>query len=123
IALRFDAEERADGRRLLGLLVGFGGVVMLLGIDVAGRVDELIGALMILLATVGYAIGPMVVKHQLGGLHPLGSVSGSLVVSAALLAPPALLSAPPSVPSAAAIGSVMVLGIVCSAIAFVLYFA
>ena len=37
LALRFDAEERATGARLAGLLLGLAGVVALMGIDVAGR--------------------------------------------------------------------------------------
>ena len=43
--------------RLAGLLIGFGGVVALVGIDVAGNADELLGAALILLAAVGYAAG------------------------------------------------------------------
>ena len=52
LALRFDESERPTPARALGLVVGFGGVVVLLGIDVSGNVKELIGAGAILLATV-----------------------------------------------------------------------
>ena len=48
LAIRFDPEERATGRRLVGLVVGLAGVVVLMGIDVAGETDELLGALAIL---------------------------------------------------------------------------
>src|SRR3954447_8594868 len=65
LALRFDHAERAGGRRLVGLLVGFAGVMALVGIDVAGRPDELLGAGAILLAAVGYAAGPMLLKRKL----------------------------------------------------------
>ena len=44
LAIRFDPEERATGRRLVGLVVGLAGVVVLMGIDVAGETDELLGA-------------------------------------------------------------------------------
>ena len=44
LALRFDPAERATGWRLVGLFVGLAGVVALVGIDVAGRGDELLGA-------------------------------------------------------------------------------
>src|SRR5688572_9052696 len=44
LAIRFDHSERASGRRLVGLLVGFAGVIALVGIDVAGRTEELLGA-------------------------------------------------------------------------------
>ena len=48
-------------------MVGFTGVVALVGLDVAGDTDELIGAGAILLAATGYAAGPMVLKRQLVG--------------------------------------------------------
>ena len=44
LALRFDRAERVTGRRLVGPAIGFAGVVALVGIDVAGRPDELLGA-------------------------------------------------------------------------------
>ena len=57
LALRFDPAERAHGSRLVGMLVGFSGVVVLIGVDVAGSTDELLGALAVLLAALGYAAG------------------------------------------------------------------
>jgi drug/metabolite transporter (DMT)-like permease len=122
LAVRFDQEERVHGARLVGLFVGLAGVVVLFGIDVAGSTDELVGALAILLATVGYAGGPLVVKRHLGGHQPLGAVAVAMAISAVLLAPAAALSAPDAVPSGEALGSLVALGIVCTALAFVLYF-
>src|SRR3954467_9269060 len=57
LALRFDAAERATGRRLVGLLVGFSGVIALVGVDLAGSSRELVGAAAIALAALGYAAG------------------------------------------------------------------
>ncbi len=57
LAIRFDQAERASGRRLVGLLIGLSGVVVLMGIDVAGKPDELLGAAAILVAALGYAVG------------------------------------------------------------------
>jgi drug/metabolite transporter (DMT)-like permease len=123
LALRYDAEERPSGSRLVGMLVGFGGVIALLGIDVAGSSRELVGALLILLATIGYAAGPMIIKHKLSGAHPLGPVTAALVVSALILTPFAAISAPSQLPSGEAIASVVTLGVACSALAFVAFFA
>jgi drug/metabolite transporter (DMT)-like permease len=123
MSLRFDPSEGVTRGRLAGLLVGFAGVVVLLGIDVAGRPQELLGAAMILVASVGYAIAPMIVKRSLSDVVPLGPVTGSVVVGALLLAPLALVSAPGMAPTPAALGSVVVLGVVCSALAFLLFFA
>ena len=72
LAIRFDHAERAHGSRLVGLVVGFLGVVVLLGLDVAGRPGELLGAGAILLAAVGYAAGPMIIKQRFSDLDPLG---------------------------------------------------
>ncbi len=65
LAIRFDRAERATGIRLVGLLVGLGGVVALVGIDVAGKTDELIGTGLIVLAAAGYAVGPMVLNRKM----------------------------------------------------------
>jgi drug/metabolite transporter (DMT)-like permease len=123
IALRVDHEERAEGSRLVGLLVGFAGVVVLLGIDVAGRPGELIGGLAILLAAVGYAIGPMIIKHRFARLDPLGPVTASLGISALALLPFVLAAPPDTAPSAQTIASVIVLGVACSAGGFLFFFA
>ncbi len=122
LAFRIDADERVTGSRLAGLLVGLVGVAVLLGIDVAGS-NELIGALMILVAALGYAIGPFIVKRWLSDVHSLGPLTVALWVSTVVLAPLALVSAPDAAPTAIAIGSVVVLGLVCSAAAFVVFFA
>jgi drug/metabolite transporter (DMT)-like permease len=121
LAVRFDPQERITGTRLIGLLVGLAGVAVLLGIDIAGRPDELLGAGMILVATLGYALGAILVKHRFGDVHPLGPTSGAFAIAAVLLAPVALLWMPESMPSVAAFGSVAVLGIACSALALTLY--
>ncbi len=123
IALRFDRAERSVGGRLIGLLLGFAGVVALLGLDVAQRTGELLGAAAILAAAICYAIGPLIVKHRLADVDPLGTVTASLGFAALMLAPLALPSAPPALPSSEAVLSVVVLGIACSAAAFLLFFA
>jgi drug/metabolite transporter (DMT)-like permease len=123
MALRVDPDERAEGARLVGLMIGFAGVVVLLGLDVAGRPGELLGALAILLAAVGYAAGPMIIKHRFGDFDPLGPVTASMGISLLVLTPPALASAPTSMPSGDTIVSVLVLGLACSALAFLLFFA
>src|SRR5579859_1255367 len=44
LAMRFDHSEKPTPKRALGLVLGFGGVIALLGLDVAGRGQELLGA-------------------------------------------------------------------------------
>jgi drug/metabolite transporter (DMT)-like permease len=123
VALRFDPSERATGSRLAGMVIGLAGVVALLGIDVVGRPDELLGAGFILTATIGYAIGPMIVKHHLSDGDPRGPVAAALGIASLLLLPAAALSPPDAVPSSDAIGAIVVLGVACSALTFVIFFA
>jgi len=121
LALRFDPSERPTPVRAVGLLLGFGGVVALVGLDVAGRGGELLGAGAILLSAVGYAIGPMLIKLRMGGLDPRATIGVSLAIASVLLAPLAALNPPHVVPSAGAIACVVVLGLVCTAAAFVIF--
>jgi drug/metabolite transporter (DMT)-like permease len=122
MALRFDHAERASGWRLVGLFIGLGGVVALLGIDVAGRPQELLGAGMILLAAVGYATAGMLAKHRLSDLGPVGPAAAGLGLGALVLAPAGLLTAPTAMPDATAVGSLLVLGVFSTAIAFLAFF-
>jgi drug/metabolite transporter (DMT)-like permease len=121
LAMRFDPAERATGRRLVGLFVGMGGVVALVGIDVAGRSDELLGAGAIFLGAVGYACGPMILKSKLADLDPRATMGASLLVAAALLTIPAMLKPPETMPSADALLSLVVLGVLCTGLAFVIF--
>jgi drug/metabolite transporter (DMT)-like permease len=121
LAIRFDASERVRGRRLAGLLIGLSGVVALVGIDVAGQGDELLGALAILVAAFCYAIGPMVLKRHFAGLDQRASMGAALAIAAVLLTPAVALDPPTAPIPGEAIASLIVLGILCTAAAFVLY--
>ncbi len=121
LALRFDREERATGSRLAGLFVGFAGVVALVGLDVAGDSDELLGAAAVLLAAVGYAAGPMILKKKFSDIDPRASMAGALAVAAVVLTPAAIAAPPDTAISADAWVSLIVLGVFCTAAAFVLY--
>jgi drug/metabolite transporter (DMT)-like permease len=120
LALRFDPSERATGSRLVGLVVGLLGVVVLVGTDASGSPKSLLGAGAILIAAVGYAGGPMILKRHLTDLDPRAAMGASLAVAAVVLTPLAVVDAPTRAPSAGALGSVVVLGLVCTAVAFVL---
>jgi drug/metabolite transporter (DMT)-like permease len=119
LAIRFDPAERATGRRLVGLLIGLGGVVVLMGIDVAGKPDELLGAAAIVVAALGYAAGPMVLNRKLTDLDPRAAMGASLAIAGVALTPFAALTPPKEVPSADVLASLAVLGIACTALAFV----
>lgn len=122
LALRFDPTERVTGRRLVGLLVGFSGVVALVGLDVAGRTAELLGALAVLVAALGYAAGPMTLRAKLSDLDPRATMGASLAIATLLLTPLTALTWPSETPSADALIAVAVLGLLCTAAAFVVFF-
>jgi drug/metabolite transporter (DMT)-like permease len=122
LAVRFDHSERPTPTRLGGMLIGFAGVAALVGIDIGGRTDELVGAAVVLGAAVCYAIGPMIVKRRLSDVDPLGPVAASLGVATLLLTPLAAADLPDEPLSAEALWSVIVLGLICSALAFLFFF-
>ncbi len=119
----FGVHEALSRRRLLGLVVGFVGVVTLLGLDVVDGPLGWIGAACIVIATVGYATGSLIVQRYLSSVDELGAVAASLVVATAVLLPPAIVTAPGSVPSYLVLTSLVVLGVVCTATALWLYFS
>jgi len=83
-ALRLDPGERVTGLRLIGLLVGIGGVVTLLGLDVGGDQQRLLGAALVLLAAAGYAASALLIKRPaIAALPSLGVVAVECATEAA----------------------------------------
>jgi drug/metabolite transporter (DMT)-like permease len=121
IALRVDPSERPTAVRLAGLLTGLAGVVVLVGIDVAGSPRELVGVALIGVAAAGYAVGPMVLKARLGDLDPRAAMGASLALAMLFLTPFAAVSVPHEVPTGESLLSLVVLGLVCTALAFVIF--
>jgi drug/metabolite transporter (DMT)-like permease len=121
LTLWLDPSERPTRTRLVGLLIGFAGVVVFMGIDVAGRPGELLGAVATLFAAAGYATGPMVLKLRLPEADPRAIMAASLGIAALVLAPLAALDPPHGVPDWSALGAIAVLGLVCSAAGFVIF--
>lgn len=113
-------------KTITGLLLGFAGVVALVGIDsVSGFVDPLwVGA--VILASVGYALAPALIAHKIGFVPTAGVISLSMVFVGFIYLIPASLALPEEIAAGPAIESwiaLVVLGVVCSAIAFVIFFA
>jgi drug/metabolite transporter (DMT)-like permease len=121
LAVGFAPAERATGSRLVGLLVGFVGVIALVGLDLTGSAEELLGALAILGAAVGYAVGPMLLRAKLSGIDARAAMGVSLAVAAVVLTPFAALDLPDEVPPGSSLLSILVLGLFCTAVAFVVY--
>lgn len=112
--------DRLDWRRGLGLLVGLVGVAALVGLDV-GRGD-ILALLQVLVVAVCYAVGPFIQNRYLADLPGLGVIAASLALTAIGYAIPAAYQMPRQWPPASAIASVVVLGVVCTAVAFLIFF-
>jgi drug/metabolite transporter (DMT)-like permease len=120
LALSTGSRERLGPRTLAGLLVGLVGVAALVGLDTAG-------ASTLAIVEVGgvafcYALGPLILDRYLSGLPALGVIAASLTLTAIGYTPVALLHLPAAMPSAEVLASVVVLGVVCTALAFVFFF-
>lgn len=122
LAPLFGVKEKVSARRLFGLAVGFGGVVVLLGIGALEGWQQWLGAGLLLLGAVGYAAGPLVVQRYLHEVDELAAVAVSLAIATVLLLPAALYYAPLQLPSTGALLSLAMLGSVCTALAMSLYF-
>jgi drug/metabolite transporter (DMT)-like permease len=120
LSLRFMPAERLTRGRALGLAIGFAGVVALVGIDVAGDRDELLGAGAILLAAFGYACGPMIYQRRFATFDVRAAMGWSLLAAAVVLAPFAALDPPQEVTTDAA-AAILVLSFACTAAAFALF--
>jgi drug/metabolite transporter (DMT)-like permease len=122
IAPLFGVREKLGVRRMIGLGIGFCGVVAILGLDAGHGPMLWAGVACMLVSVAGYAIGPLVVERYLSDVDELGALAASLVVAMIMLAPLALLSAPAHTPSSLALASVAVLGLLCTALGLLLYF-
>jgi drug/metabolite transporter (DMT)-like permease len=124
LALRFDPGERVSRMRLVGLLIGMGGVVTLLGLDVGGDEQRLLGAFLVLLAAVGYAASALLIKRPtIAALPSLGVVAIECVTTTIVVMPLALTRLPSKIPDLEVIASLLVLGLICTALAYLLFFA
>ena len=113
--------DRIDSRRIAGLGLGFLGVAALVGLDVSFRDLGAVGE--VLLVAVGYAVGPMIIARRLNDLPPVGVVAASLGLTTLAYLPFGLLQFPSALPPVQVVVSVAILGVVCTALAFLLFFA
>ncbi|MDN5761064.1 MAG: DMT family transporter [Microlunatus sp.] len=121
IILTITGQDRLGPRRISGLALGLLGVALLVGLDV--HLDDLVAVGQILCVVVGYALGPIIITRRLADLPAIGVITGSLVIATAVYAPFAVVLRPTAPVSGAAIGSVVVLAVACTAVAFMVMFA
>jgi drug/metabolite transporter (DMT)-like permease len=113
--------ERLGRASLLGLLVGLAGVGAIVGTEIGGastRAFAELGAV-----AVCYAVGPIILARYLSGVPTLSVVAVSLGVTAVAYAPIAAIDLPDRMLSGRVIASVLGLAFLCTALAFLLFFA
>jgi drug/metabolite transporter (DMT)-like permease len=114
-------DDRLDRRRVLGLLVGMFGVAVLVGLNVSFK--DLGAVAEVGLVALGYATGPIIIARRLPSLPAVGVVAASLVLTALFYAPLALPQLPKALPSGKVLLAVLILAVVCTALAFLIFFA
>jgi drug/metabolite transporter (DMT)-like permease len=122
LALVFDHDERSQGWAAVGIVVGMLGVVLLFGLDLSGSGEEVVGGLMILLASLGYAIGALLQKHKLSGAPPVGIAGVQMAVATVLTLPLGLAGLPDHAPSVEAVASLVLLGAAGTGLAFLWFY-
>jgi drug/metabolite transporter (DMT)-like permease len=112
-------------KTLAGLAIGFTGVILLVGIDSLTGTFQPIYLLMLVLAALGYAIAPAIANAKLQGVPTVGVIGLSLSMVSVFYAIPALTNLPREIaagPSWQSVGSLVGLGVISSALAFVMFF-
>ena len=112
-------------KTLAGLAIGFTGVLLLVGIDSLTGTFDPIYLLMSVLAALGYAIAPAIANAKLQDVPTVGVIGLSLTMVAVFYAIPALTALPGEIaagPAWTSVGSLVGLGVISSALAFVLFF-
>jgi len=113
-------------KTLFGMIIGFAGVVALVGIDsLQGVIDPIwVGA--VILGSIGYAIAPAVIAHKIGFVPTTGVISLSMVFVGIAYLVPAMTQLPQEIANIPSLDSwlaLLGLGAICSALAFVLFFS
>lgn len=121
IAFATGGADRLGRTGLLGLLIGLLGVAAIVGGDYS--TSDPTALLQIGVVVVCYAIGPAILSRRLGGVPSLGVMALSLALSAITYVPITAGQFPSAVPSVNVIASIVILGVVCSAAAFLLFAA
>ena len=121
LARALGLDRRLGWTRILGLAVGICGVAVLVGLDVPRDEFWAVGAAA--LTVVGYATGPMVISTKLADTPALAVISLALSLNALIYAPIAWIQRPTEPVPASAWWSIIALGVLCTAIAFLIFFA
>jgi drug/metabolite transporter (DMT)-like permease len=120
VLVKVTGHEVMGARRLVGLLVGFAGVAAVVGFDVGASSPGPVAA--VGFVAVFYALGPLILARHLSHLPGLGVVAASLAVSLVIYVPFGVAQWPDRVPGGDTVLAVVGLAVICTAIAFLVFF-
>ncbi|QGZ54372.1 DMT family transporter [Paraburkholderia acidiphila] len=122
-------KDRLSGMRVVGLAIGFAGVLALVWDQVvthagdgASSTNAALAALAALVAAALYGVAASYTKRHLTGVDPLTVAAGTMTGATLVLAPIALLTWPAAPISLHAWGAVLGLGVACTGVAYLLFF-
>lgn len=116
-------KDRLTISAIIGLLIGFIGVYFLM-LDklLVDAQTVIIPTLAVLLASLCYGLSANYTKRYLSQIKPLALAAGSQISASVILIPISLLFLPQQMPSIAAFSAVMAIGIICTGIAYIIFF-
>jgi drug/metabolite transporter (DMT)-like permease len=119
LAIATRGRDRIGASGAVGMLIGLAGVAGIVGVG-AGSSNA--GAMVeMAFVVVGYSLGPAIMARRLDGLPPVGVMALAMAFTAVIYAPIAALEAPATIPSPQVLFALVVLGLVCTALAFILF--
>jgi drug/metabolite transporter (DMT)-like permease len=122
LAVWLDHEERSHGRGLVGLAVGMVGVALLCGLELSGSLDTLLGAAMLLLGALSYALGGFLGKSRVRGMTTVGAITGAMLGGTVALAPLALATLPDRAPGLGPLAAAIALGSISGGLGWLMYY-
>lgn len=123
IAFLLGSRDRLTGVNAIGIVIGMLGVAAIVGLDLAG--SDLGSVAMLLVVVIGYALGPAILSKWMSDLPGVGVIAVSMALASLITLPVVGVTGswPTAVPSVPVIVAVLVLGVICSALAFIVMFA
>lgn len=115
--------EKATLNRIFGVIIGFCGVILLMGLSIHDIDNSIIGQSAILLAAISYAISALIGK-EIKKIHPAISATYMLSISSVILLPIILFSGNELLPqvSKQSMIAIMGLAIFSTSIAYLIFY-
>jgi drug/metabolite transporter (DMT)-like permease len=109
-------------KRLLGILIGFVGIVLVVGIESFSGRQSIVAIFMIIIAAIGYAWAVTMVNAKIPHIEPLSINGIAMAFTALVYLPIAIATAPAHLPTLKVSAIVLTLGLFPTALAFFLFF-